>query len=129
MTTILFLCVHNSGRSQMAEAFFNLMANGRAKGISAGTLPASSVNPAVAEAMAELGIDLGCNQPRQVTQEIISQANRIISMGCGVTCPVSAIATEDWGITDPTGKSLEEVRQIRDEVKNRVADLIYELKI
>jgi arsenate reductase len=113
----------------MAEAFFNHMARGKAKGISAGTHPAPSVNPTVIEAMAETGIDISCNQPRQLTQEIISQTDRIISMGCGVACPVTRIAVEDWNITDPAGKPMHEVRLIRDEVRGRVAGLIGELKI
>ena len=131
MKTILFVCVHNSGRSQMAEAFFNLMANGRARGLSAGTQPAEKVNPAVAEAMKEIGIDISRNKPKALTLEMVEQADRMITMGCGDDaaglCPAKIIETEDWALDDPKGKSIEQVRQIRGEVKARVTKLLAEI--
>lgn len=128
MKTVLFVCVHNSGRSQMAEAFFNKMADGKAIAISAGTNPADGVNPTVVEAMREEGIDISGNKPKMLTLEMVEKANRMITMGCGAEageiCPASFIETEDWALEDPKGKSLEQVRKIRDEVKSRVAELI-----
>jgi protein-tyrosine-phosphatase len=126
---VLFVCVHNAGRSQMAEAFFNNMAKGKAKGFSAGTQPADKVNPLVAEAMHELGIDISRHKPKMLTLEMMEDADRVITMGCGVeaTCPASLAPTEDWQLDDPAGKPVEQVRLIRDEVKVRVKKLIEEL--
>ena len=131
MKTILFVCIHNSGRSQMAEALFNQMAKGKAKAISAGTQPGESVNPVVAEAMKEVGIDISRNKPKALTIEMVEQADRMITMGCGDDaaglCPAKIIETEDWALDDPKGKSLEQVKQIRDEVKARVTKLLAEI--
>ena len=131
MKTILFVCIHNSGRSQMAEALFNQMAKGKAKAISAGTQPGESVNPVVAEAMREVGIDISRNKPKALTIEMVEQADRMITMGCGDDaaglCPAKIIETEDWALDDPKSKSLEQVRQIRDEVKARVTKLMAEI--
>ena len=131
MKTILFVCVHNSGRSQMAEAFFNQMAKGKAWAYSAGTQPADTVNPIVVEAMREVGIDISSNKPKALTIEIVEKADRMITMGCGAdaqgVCPASFIETEDWALEDPKGKSLEQVRKIRDEIRNRVVKLLAEL--
>jgi arsenate reductase len=128
MKTIVFVCVHNSGRSQMAEAFFNKLANGKAKAISAGTQPADKVNPVVVEAMHEVGIDISGNKPKALTIEMVEKADKMITMGCGAeaqgVCPASFIETEDWALEDPKGKSLEQVRRIRDEIKERVSKLI-----
>ena len=130
MRTILFVCVHNSGRSQMAEAFFNQLARGKAKALSAGTNPDSAVDPKVAEAMREIGIDISGNRPKALTLKMVEQADKIVTMGCGVegVCPAAFIETEDWELEDPKGKTLEEVRRIRDEIKARVIDLIKEMK-
>jgi protein-tyrosine-phosphatase len=129
--TVLFVCIHNSGRSQMAEAFFNIMAKGKAKAISAGTKPSDSVNPVVIEAMKEAGIDIGSNKPKMLTMEMVQSADLMITMGCGADtegiCPARFIETEDWALEDPKGKSLDDVRRIRDEIKRRVAELIDEL--
>ena len=129
--TILFVCVHNAGRSQMAEALFSQMAQGKAQAISAGTQPADKVNPVVAEAMNELGLDVAANQPRLLTFEMIDHADRMITMGCGAEaadlCPASFIDTEDWALDDPKGKTIEQVRQIRDEIKSRVKRLLDEI--
>ena len=128
MKTVLFVCVHNSGRSQMAEAFFNQLAKGKAKGLSAGTQPAEEVNPIVTDVMREVGIDISNNKPKALTIDLVEKADKMITMGCGAeaeaVCPASFIETEDWKLDDPKGKSIEEVRRIRDEVKERVAILI-----
>jgi len=131
MKTVLFICicVHNSGRSQMAEAFFNHMAKGKARAISAGSQPADDVNPPVVEAMYQVGIDISKNTPRKLTLEILDQADKVITMGCGVaqSCPAMFTETEDWNLEDPKGKSIEEVRAIRDQIKALVEKLIENL--
>ena len=133
MKTILFVCVHNSGRSQMAEAFFNQMAKGKATGLSAGTQPADNVNPVVVEAMSGIGIDISGNKPKALTFEMVGKADRMITMGCGAeaeaVCPASFIETEDWALDDPKGQPLEKVREIRDGIKTRVAELLAELQV
>ena len=131
MKTVLFVCIHNSGRSQMAEAFFNLLAKGKAKGVSAGTQPADKVNPVVAEAMKEVGIDISGTKPKALTMEMVERADWMITMGCGDDaeglCPAKLIETEDWDLNDPKGQSIEKVRKIRDEVKSRVTKLVKEI--
>ena len=131
MKTVLFVCVHNSGRSQMAEAFFNQLAKGKAQAYSAGTQPADKVNPVVIEAMREVGIDISGNRPKALTIDMVEKADRMITMGCGAeaeaVCPASFIETEDWALEDPKGKSLEQVRKIRDEIKERVTKLLNEI--
>ena len=126
MKTVLFVCVGNSGRSQMAEAFFNYLAAGRARAISAGTNPAKSVAPDVVLAMKEMGIDISGNTPKALTEDMLAQADRVVTMGCGAegVCPVSFVPTEDWALEDPKGKSLEQVRKIRDEIKTKVAKML-----
>jgi len=129
--TVLFVCVHNSGRSQMAEAFFNKLANGNAQALSAGTQPADMVNPVVVEVMREAGINISENKPKMLTMDMVEKANRMITMGCGAeaeaVCPASFIETEDWALEDPKGKPLEQVRKIRDEIKERVNKLVKEI--
>lgn len=131
MKTILFVCIHNSGRSQMAEAFFNQRAKGKAQAYSAGTQPADKVNPVVVEAMKEVDIDISHNKPKMLSIDMAEKADRMITMGCGADaeaiCPASIIETDDWALEDPHGKSFEEVRKIRDEVKERVIKLLQEL--
>ena len=126
MKTVLFVCVHNSGRSQMAEAFFNQIANGKAVAVSAGTQPGDAVNPVVVAAMREAGFDLSKNQPKQLTSEMLEKADRVFTMGCMTAdaCPATFVETEDWALEDPKGKSLPEVRKIRDEIKTRVTQLV-----
>jgi arsenate reductase len=128
MKTILFVCVHNSGRSQMAETFFNKLARGKARALSAGTQPAGEVNPVVVEAMREVGIDMSGNKPKALTMEMVEKADKMITMGCGAeaqgVCPASFIETEDWALEDPKGKALEQVSKIRDEIRDRVKNLI-----
>ena len=127
---VLFVCVHNSGRSQMAEAFFNNLAGGKAQALSAGTQPADKVNPVVVEAMKEVGMDISGNKPKILTIDMVEQAERMITMGCGAeaeaVCPASFIETEDWALDDPKDKSLDQVRKIRDEIKERVSKLANE---
>ncbi len=131
MKTILFVCVHNAGRSQMAEAFFNHLVKGRAQAYSAGTQPMSTINPTVVEAMREVGIDISKNKPKIMTLEMAEQADRVITMGCGgieEACPGAIIQAEDWGLEDPRGKSMEIIRKIRDEIKERVSILLGEIE-
>jgi arsenate reductase len=128
--TVLFICVHNSGRSQMAEAFFNDMARGIAIAVSAGTAPGAGVNPTVVEAMKEVGIDISKKMPKLLTMEMIESSDLAITMGCmdqGETCPAAFVPSEDWGLADPHDKPIEEVRLIRDEIKRRVEILIKRL--
>ena len=131
MKTVVFVCVHNSGRSQMAEAFFNQMAKGKALAISAGTQPGDKVHPVVVEAMQQVGIDISGNKPKMLTMEMVEKADRMITMGCGADagglCPASFIETEDWALDDPKDKSLEQVRAIRDDIKKRVMNLVQEI--
>jgi arsenate reductase len=139
MTRVLFVCVHNAGRSQMAEAFFNRLAPKRgldAMAESAGTMPGEQVNPMAAQVMAEAGISLEGHRPRLLIPAIAREADRIITMGCGVEatgthevggCPAGTYFSEDWQLPDPHGQPLEAVREIRDQVRDRVEALITEL--
>ena len=115
----------------MAEAFFNQLAKGKAISISAGTQPGDKIHPVVVEAMREVGIDISNNKPKMLTLEMIEKADRMITMGCGADagglCPASFVETEDWALEDPKDKSLEQVRKIRDEIKQRVMNLIQEI--
>jgi len=131
MKTVIFVCVHNSGRSQMAEAFFNQMAEGKAIALSAGTQPGDKVHPEVIAAMREVGIDISGNKPKILTMEMIEKADKMITMGCGADagglCPASFIETEDWALEDPKDKPLEQVRAIREDIKKREMNLIREI--
>src|SRR5688572_13046265 len=111
MTTVIFACVHSAGRSQMAAAFFNRLADpARARAISAGTQPAAAVHPVVVEVMGELGIDLKDAQPRRLTPELASEAQLLVTMGCGEECPVvPGLRRDDWPLDDPKGRPLDEV--------------------
>jgi arsenate reductase len=126
MTTVIFACVHNAGRSQMAAALFNrLAAPDRAQAISAGTQPAVHVHPEVVTAMRELGIDLSEAQPRLLTGELAGAARLLVTMGCGEHCPVlPGLRREDWNLPDPKGQPIERVRAIRDEIHDRIAYLV-----
>ena len=126
--SFLFVCVHNAGRSQMAEAFAKRRG---LKSLSAGTLPALSVNPAVVQAMKEKGIDISSNKPKLLTNEMITEAAMVVTMGCAVedVCPRPMLAKMqkklvDWSIEDPKGKTVEQVRKIRDEIERKVAGLL-----
>lgn len=113
----------------MAEAFFNQLAKGRARAVSAGTNPAEALDPAVIKVMQEVGIDLSVKKPKALTPEMLDQADKVVTMGCGVegVCPATWVETEDWELDDPKGKTLEQVRRIRDEIKERVNKLINQL--
>ncbi|CAM6097976.1 unnamed protein product [Calypogeia fissa] len=124
--TVLFACVHNAGRSQMANTMFNLLADpSQARGISAGTQPGERVHPECVVAMKELGIDMTNEKPKLLTKELASTANFLITMGCGEACPyVPGLQREDWPLEDPKGKSPEQVKIIRDDVQKRVMDFL-----
>ncbi len=130
MPEVLFVCVHNAGRSQMAAALLDLHGAGRVLVRSAGSAPASEVNPAVVEAMAELGIDVSKELPKPLTDESARAADVIVTMGCGDTCPVyPGKRYLDWVLADPAGRSLAEVRVIRDEIDRKVRNLLDELAV
>ena len=126
MLKVIFACVHNAGRSQMASAFFNRFADpAKAEAISAGTEPGSRVHPEVLAVMQEIGIDLRGATPRKLTEELAREAQLLVTMGCGDKCPyVPGLRRDDWPLRDPKGLPVEEVRAIRDEVKQRVQSLI-----
>jgi arsenate reductase (thioredoxin) len=125
---IMFLCVHNAGRSQMAAAFLERRAEGRVRVRSAGSEPADALNPTVVEAMREVGIDLRAEVPKLLTEEVAVDADVVVTMGCGDTCPVyPGKRYLDWELDDPAGKTVEEVRPIRDEIDRRVRGLLMEL--
>ena len=126
MKTIIFACVRNAGRSQMAAAFFNRLADpARARAVSAGTTPADRVHPEVVAAMQEEGIDLSGARPQKLTSELAAEAQLLITMGCGDECPyVPGVRRADWPLDDPHGQSIERVRAIRDEIQARVEALV-----
>jgi protein-tyrosine-phosphatase len=126
--TVLFLCIHNAGRSQMALGWFTHLANGRARALSAGSEPAASINPMAVEAMAEVGIDITAESPKRWTNETLSESDVVVTMGCGDTCPVvPGTRYEDWLLEDPAGKDLDTVRRVRDQIRDRVEQLLQEL--
>ncbi|WP_174185454.1 arsenate reductase ArsC [Nocardia barduliensis] len=131
MTTkpsILFVCVHNAGRSQMAAGFLTHLAGDAIEVRSAGSAPAESINPAAVEAMAEVGIDISDQSPKILTFDAVENSDVVITMGCGDTCPVfPGVSYRDWVLEDPAGKGVESVRPIRDEIKTRIENLIAEL--
>ena len=126
MKTVIFACVHNAGRSQMAAAFFNAMADsGQVRAVSAGTQPGERVHPEVVTVMKELGIDLSKSRPQRLTPDLARAANLVVTMGCGDECPVIPGARrQDWPLPDPKGEPLTSVRDIRDEIKRRVDALV-----
>jgi arsenate reductase (thioredoxin) len=125
---VLFVCVHNAGRSQMAAALLHLRAGGRVHVRSAGSDPAERINPAVVEAMSEIGIDMSHEFPKPLTDEVVRAADVVITMGCGDACPIyPGKRYEDWELSDPAGRSVQEVRPIRDAIDRRVRDLLDEL--
>jgi len=131
MAKVLFVCVENAGRSQMAEAFANRYGEGKLVASSAGVMLADRVNPLVVEAMREKGIDISTNKPKLLTTAMAEGADKIITMGCSVEkiCPAPLLKNViDWNLEDPKGKPIEKVREIRDEIENRVLRLIAELK-
>jgi arsenate reductase len=126
MKTVIFACVHNAGRSQMAAAFLNELADpALARAVSAGTRPGERVHPEVVDAMRERGIDLSMAVPRLLTDALASSAELLVTMGCGEACPlVPGLARDDWPLPDPKGQPPERVREIRDEIHTRVAELV-----
>jgi arsenate reductase len=126
MNTVIFACVHNAGRSQMAAAWFNALADStKARAISAGTDPGTRVHPEVLEAMREVGVDLGDRKPQKLTDDLARGAQMLITMGCGEQCPfVPGLRRDDWPLEDPKGKPIPRVREIRDDVRARVIDLL-----
>jgi protein-tyrosine-phosphatase len=128
MPEVLFVCVHNAGRSQMAAGLVKLRSHGSVQVRSAGSAPADEINPAVVEAMREVGVDLGEEFPKPLTDEVVRAADVVITMGCGDACPVfPGKRYEDWVLDDPAGQGLETVRRIRDEIDARVGALLAEL--
>jgi arsenate reductase (thioredoxin) len=125
---VLFVCVHNAGRSQMAAGLLDKLADGRVHVRTAGSDPADQINPAVVEAMSEVGVDLSKEFPKPLTDEVVRAADAVITMGCGDACPIyPGKRYEDWELEDPDGKDLETVRRIRDEIAARVGALLAEL--
>ena len=125
---VLFVCVHNAGRSQMAAGLLDLRSGGRVGVRSAGSAPADEINPAVVEAMAEIGVDLSREFPKPVTDDAVRASDVVITMGCGDACPIfPGKRYEDWTLDDPAGQDLETVRRIRNEIDARVQTLIHEL--
>lgn len=125
---VLFACVHNAGRSQMAAAWLNHLADpSKTRAVSAGTEPAERVHPVVAEAMREVGIELGGAAPQLLTRELAAQADLLVTMGCGEACPVvPGLQRDDWPLPDPKGQPIERVREIRDEIRARVTRFLAE---
>lgn len=126
--TVLFVCVHNAGRSQMAAGYLQHLAGDRVEVLSAGTEPKDHVNPSAVAAMAEEGIDIANNSPKVLTTEAVKESDYVITMGCGDTCPYFPGKTYlDWPLNDPAGKGVEDVRPIRDEIRAKVEALILEI--
>jgi arsenate reductase len=126
MNTVIFACIHNAGRSQMAAAWFNALADAtKARAVSAGTEPGTRVHPEVLEAMGEIGIDLSGRTPQKLTDDLARGAQMLITMGCGEQCPVvPGLRRDDWPLEDPKGKPIARVREIRDDVRRRVVALL-----
>jgi len=126
MERVIFACVHNAGRSQMAAALFTAVADpNRAEAVSAGTEPGDRVHAVVVDAMREVGIDIGGNTPQRLTDDLARSASLLVTMGCGESCPyVPGLRRADWPLPDPKGRPIEDVRRIRDEIRQRVAQLV-----
>lgn len=126
--SVLFVCVHNAGRSQMAAGYLSALSNGRIDVLSAGSEPRDRLNPVAVEAMAEDGIDIAANVPKVLTTEAVRDSDVVITMGCGDTCPIfPGKRYEDWELLDPAGQELDVVRRVRDDIKRRVEALIADL--
>lgn len=127
--SVLFVCVHNAGRSQMAAGFLQSLAEGRIEVRSAGSMPGNQINPVAVEAMKEVGIDIAGEQPKKLTDDAVVASDVVITMGCGDECPYfPGKRYEDWVLDDPAGQGIESVRPIRDEIKTRVEELIASLE-
>ena len=130
MKTVLFVCVHNAGRSQMAAGFLQTLANGKVRVLSAGSAPNESINPLAVQVMEEVGIDIANNQPKVLTNEAVQESDVVITMGCGDACPFyPGKRYEDWVLDDPAGKGIEDVRRIRDQIEARVKSLLQDLSV
>jgi arsenate reductase len=128
MACVLFVCLHNAGRSQMSQALFERAAEGRHTVLSAGTIPAERVHPEVVEVMGELDLDLSDRMPQLLTRELAERADVVVTMGCGDACPyIPGKRYVDWDLPDPKGRPLEQVRAIRDDIERRIAALVVEL--
>jgi len=128
--SVLFVCVHNAGRSQMAAGFLRALSGGAVEVRSAGSMPAEQINPAAVEAMLEVGIDIRAEQPKVLTTEAVRASDVVITMGCGDTCPIfPGKRYEDWVLEDPAGQGIESVRPIRDEIRGRILTLLGELGV
>ena len=128
MKTVLFVCVHNAGRSQIAAGYMKALSNRKVQVLSAGSAPKESINPLAVQVMAEEGIDIANNQPKVLTAEAVQESDVVITMGCGDACPFyPGKRYEDWVLEDPAGKDLETVRKIRDEIKQKVKNLLIDL--
>ena len=126
--TVLFVCVHNAGRSQMAAGYMQHLSQGRVRVLSAGSAPKDSINPIAVQVMAEEGIDIANNQPKVLTTEAVKESDVVITMGCGDTCPFfPGKRYGDWVLDDPAGQDIETVRRIRDEIRQRVSNLLSEI--
>jgi len=126
--TVLFLCVHNAGRSQMAAGFMEKLSGGKVEVLSAGSAPKDSINPIAVQAMAEEGIDISNKKPKVLTNDAVHESDVVITMGCGDACPFyPGKRYEDWVLDDPAGKDIAQVRLIRDEIKKRVTELLAEI--
>ena len=126
--TVLFVCVHNAGRSQMAAGFLTALSDGAVDVRSAGSMPGDQINPVAVEAMAEVGIDIASEQPKVLTDQAVQDSDVVITMGCGDACPFyPGKRYEDWELDDPAGQDIETVRPVRDEIKRRVEELLASL--
>jgi arsenate reductase (thioredoxin) len=128
VSTVLFVCLHNAGRSQMSQALFERAADGRHVAMSAGTTPADRVHPEVAEVMREVGIEMADRKPQLLTDQLAERADIVVTMGCGDQCPfIPGTRYIDWDLLDPKGRPIDEVRATRDEIGRRVSNLLDEL--
>jgi arsenate reductase (thioredoxin) len=127
MNTVIFACVHNAGRSQMAAAWFNTLADpSKARALSAGTQPGERVHPVVVDVMHEAGIDVSNNRPQRLTADLAGGATLLVTMGCGDECPfVPGLATDDWPLPDPKNQPIDVVRKIRDDIRQRIQQLLH----
>ena len=126
--SVLFVCVHNAGRSQMAQGWLQHLGGNRVEVRSAGSEPADQINPVAVEAMREVGVDITGEQPKILTVDAVRESDVVITMGCGDTCPIfPGKRYEDWDLTDPAGRGIEVVREVRDEIRNRIETLLAEV--
>ncbi|WP_291885698.1 arsenate reductase ArsC [Cellulomonas sp.] len=128
--SVLFVCVHNAGRSQMAAGFLSALSGGAVEVRSAGSMPADQVNPVAVQAMAEVGVDIAAEQPKVLTNEAVQASDVVVTMGCGDACPYfPGTRYEDWALDDPAGQGIEAVRPIRDQIRLRIVTLLDELGV